>query len=86
MRLISRRKAVVYTCVCALQLMVAAPAHAAGLILLNSELLALFQTLSHQCLTFTYDLNGNRLTSGSQTYSTAPIWGSSVYGCFSWTP
>ena len=40
------------------------------------------------CIAYTYDANGNR-TSRSITVSSAPespIWGSGVWGCFSWTP
>lgn len=64
----------------------AAPAQASGIWFMSSELLAMFQLSGqYHCLTYTYDVNGNRLASGSQTYSTAPTWGTSIYGCFSWS-
>lgn len=40
------------------------------------------------CVAYSYDPNGNR-TSQTNTISGAPvspIWGSGVWGCFSWTP
>ena len=40
------------------------------------------------CIAYSYDPNGNR-TSQTNTISGAPvspIWGSGVWGCFSWTP
>jgi YD repeat-containing protein len=39
------------------------------------------------CVAYAYDANGNR-TSQSVTLSgapTSPVWGSGVWGCFSWT-
>jgi YD repeat-containing protein len=39
------------------------------------------------CIAYTYDANGNRT---EQTFTTSgtplsPVWGSGVWGCFSWT-
>lgn len=37
----------------------------------------------NQCITYTYDANGNRLGVGRGTLGTA-TWGSSAYPCFFW--
>jgi YD repeat-containing protein len=40
------------------------------------------------CVAYAYDANGNR-TSQTITLSgapTSPVWGSGIWGCFSWTP
>jgi YD repeat-containing protein len=36
------------------------------------------------CQVYAYDANGNR-TSQTNTNATA-VWGTGIYGCFSWTP
>lgn len=67
------------------QLVLASPAQASSLLLLNSHMLSLFQSASNQCFIYSYDPNGNRLALSNVTYSSTGAWGSSVYGCFSWT-
>lgn len=64
----------------------AEPASAGGLGLVNSSLIAMFQSVSGQnvCLVYSYDQNGNRVHSGTLSFGPA-TWGSSTYGCFSWT-
>ena len=51
-----------------------------------ANVLAMASTTS-QCISLTYDRNGNRL---SQTVSlmigTTTYWNSGVYGCFVWNP
>lgn len=62
---------------------------AATTVLVNSQLLAMFQAVSvpNVCVRYTYDLNGNRKTQDSVLWGTpGTTWGSAVYGCFSWTP
>ena len=37
------------------------------------------------CMSYTYDHNGNRLTQVTSGIATStPMWGSSLYPCFSW--
>lgn len=41
-----------------------------------------------RCVAYAYDANGNR-TSQTNTMAGAPgspVWGSGVWGCFSWSP
>lgn len=40
----------------------------------------------NQCLTYSYDKNGNRQVETSMTFGSTATWGSSVYGCFRWNP
>jgi YD repeat-containing protein len=37
------------------------------------------------CVAYTYDAAGNR-TSQTNATTSAPTWGSGVWGCFNWTP
>lgn len=37
------------------------------------------------CVAYSYDAAGNR-TAQSNPVTTTPTWGSSVWGCFNWTP
>ena len=65
-----------------------APASAQGWLMLGpqSSALALLAlgTGSH-CVTFTYDLNGNRLSQSSTTMGSGSTnWGSGSFGCFTW--
>lgn len=40
-----------------------------------------------QCVTLTYDQNGNRLLQTVTSMATSSVtWGSGVYGCFVWAP
>jgi len=39
----------------------------------------------NQCLTYSYDKNGNRQTESALIFGTAPVWGAAPYGCFTWT-
>lgn len=70
---------------CLSQLALAVPAQASGLLLVNSGMLALFQSASSQCFIYSYDHNGNRLARSNLTYGSTGTWGSSTYGCFSWS-
>jgi hypothetical protein len=73
--------------VIASQLIAAAPAQAAGYALMGTDFLGLLQAVSqNQCTSYQYDKNGNRLTVNSSGFGSTGTWGSSVYGCFSWTP
>jgi YD repeat-containing protein len=38
----------------------------------------------NQCLSYTYDKNGNRTSQNNQVFGATATWGSSTYGCFSW--
>lgn len=53
----------------------------------NSEVLAALQAVSaqNQCMSYAYDHNGNILTKTDQAFSASPTWGSSAFGCFTWT-
>lgn len=72
---------------CCMQILWAAPASAAGFWLTNTQLLLLMQSVASQneCVSYTFDKNGNVLTKVSQAHGSAAVWGSSVFGCFSWT-
>jgi hypothetical protein len=64
-------------------------AAASGLMLVGSitgvGLLALQLTASpNQCLSYTYDLNGNVITRTNAIYGATARWGSSPFGCFDW--
>lgn len=52
----------------------------------NSEVLAILQAVSaqNQCMIYAYDHNGNITARTDQTFGAA-TWGSSVFGCFTWT-
>jgi hypothetical protein len=45
------------------------------------------QALYDNCMriTYSYDASGNR-TAQVNAIANSPIWGSGVWGCFSWTP
>ena len=89
MRVLSMRPGRCLAVALAAQLALISPAHAASSVLINSQMLALFQAIGtpNICVTYTYDLNGNRKTQNSMLWG-APgtTWGSAIYGCFSWTP
>jgi YD repeat-containing protein len=38
------------------------------------------------CLVYTYDANGNRTSQTNTPATVTAVWGSGVFGCFSWTP
>lgn len=52
----------------------------------NSEVLAALQAVSaqNQCMSYAYDHNGNITSKTDQTFGQA-TWGSSAFGCFTWT-
>ena len=50
------------------------PANASVFLLANTGMFAMLQSSTSQCMAYTYDRNGNRLSQGSVTY-----------GCFNWT-
>jgi hypothetical protein len=56
-------------------------------VILNSNLLALYQIVSgqNQCFVYTYDQNGNRLTRSNLNPTATAAWGTAVYGCYNWT-
>lgn len=61
------------------------PAGASDLVLANTAMIAAFAALGDQvCFAYTYDRNGNRLSTNNVTYSRGGTWGSSAYGCFNW--
>lgn len=73
---------------CGLQISFAAPAHASPLLVLNSSISASLMMLMNPnlCITYSYDLNGNRTVRTDTTYgSPGTTWGSAVYACFDWT-
>ena len=39
----------------------------------------------NQCLSYTYDKNGNRTSQNNRAFGTTATWGASTYGCFNWT-
>jgi len=89
MRLLSARRARAILLACAAILAPIQSAQAANSVLMNSQMLALFQAISapNVCVTYSYDLNGNRKTQNTMLWgSPGTTWGSAVYGCFSWTP
>lgn len=61
--------------------------HADSSGLISSELLAAFQSVAsqNQCVSYTYDHNGNITAKVDQTFGASPTWGSSSFGCFTWT-
>ncbi len=87
MRLFSKRRARLFAFLCVFQLIPTTPGKAAGLVLMNSEMLALIQIIGSQnlCITYSYDHNGNIVTRNNLAYGAQGTWGSSVYGCFNWT-
>ena len=38
------------------------------------------------CLAYAYDANGNRTSQTNTSANVTAVWGTGVYGCFSWTP
>lgn len=79
------RKSAGLVIILAAQLALAAPAQASGLLLVNTSMLALFQSATNQCFIYSYDHNGNRLARSNMTYGSTGAWGSSTYGCFGWS-
>lgn len=71
----------------ALQMLFASPAQASSLAFANSHILMMFQAAGapNQCVSYTYDKNGNITVRTNQTYGSGTTWGSSLFGCFSWT-
>lgn len=71
---------------CGTQLAFTTPAEASGVMLVSSDMLALFQIASSPnfCVAYSYDRNGNLLVKTNGTYGQA-VWGSASFGCFSWT-
>jgi hypothetical protein len=53
----------------------------------NSELLAAVQAVAsqNQCISYVYDHNGNITTKTDFGFGATATWGSSTFGCFSWT-
>ena len=86
MRLL-KKIATLLTFLCGTQLAFSTPAKASGVILASTDMLALFQTVSaaNLCIAYSYDLNGNLLVKTSSTYGASATWGSSSFGCFSWS-
>lgn len=85
MRVAVRKSAKFLLILSASQIVLAVPAQASNVLVLNASMLALFQSATNQCFAYSYDLNGNRLALSSVTYSSTGTWGSSTYGCFNWT-
>ena len=56
-------------------------------LLLSSEMLAALAATAGEnvCFAYSYDRNGNRTALNAVTYSGAGTWGSSAYGCFTWS-
>jgi len=64
------------------------PAHANTLLVLDSSISASLMMLINPnlCITYSYDLNGNRTARTDATYgSPGTVWGSAIYACFDWT-
>jgi YD repeat-containing protein len=38
------------------------------------------------CLAYVYDANGNRTSQTNTSANVSAVWGTGVYGCFTWTP
>lgn len=72
---------------CLFQLLASAPAQASSFAAINSNILALFQASGapNQCVSYTYDKNGNITVRINQTYTSQPSWGVALFGCFSWS-
>lgn len=68
------------------QMVLVTPVQATPLVLLSSQMLLLSQVVSppNQCISYSYDRNGNIIVRTDQAYGSSGTWGSSVYGCFSW--
>ena len=72
--------------VCAGQLMLTAPAHASGISLLSGQMLMLLQSATpNQCISYSYDHNGNITVRSNLAYGATATWGTSIFGCFSWS-
>jgi len=58
-----------------------------GQLLLGSEMLAALAATAGEnvCFAYSYDRNGNRTALNAVTYSATGTWGSSAYGCFTWS-
>jgi hypothetical protein len=88
MALISKKVMKMALCLGALQFASAAPAQALGLGMVSGQVAGIIQMLisPNLCITYTYDLNGNRTAQSNVTYgSPGAVWGSAVYACFDWT-
>lgn len=87
MRLFSRKYAGLFLFICAAQAVLATPAQASSLSLVSSQMLMFLQIASapNQCISYSYDRNGNITARNNKAYGAQGTWGSSVYGCFSWT-
>jgi hypothetical protein len=71
-----------------LQMALAVPAHASSLMVLGGSMSASLMMFINPnlCITYSYDLNGNRTAQTNATYGTpGTTWGSAVYACFDWT-
>ena len=55
--------------------------------LVSGELLSAVAALSgsNVCFAYAYDRNDNRTSLSAVTYNQTGTWGSSTFGCFSWT-
>jgi len=84
--MLTKARAGLFVSLIALQALFALPAQASSLAVMNSNILALFQAVGapNQCVSYTYDKNGNILVRANQTYGSQATWGSSTFGCFSW--
>ena len=85
MRIRTIRIAAMFTGLCLSQTILAAPAHSSVALIANTGLFAMLQSSTSQCMAYTYDRNGNRLSQGSVAYASNATWGSVTYGCFNWT-
>lgn len=68
-------------------LLFATPANAITPIPLAAGMMMFVQatTYVNQCVTYTYDKNGNLKVRSNNQYGTQTVWGASTFGCFSWT-
>ena len=66
---------------------VAAPFRGQAFGLVNSQVLVALQAVTgqNQCVSYTYDLNGNITAKSNLSFGATATWGSSTFGCFSWT-
>ena len=55
--------------------------------LVNSQVLVALQAVTgqNQCVSYAYDLNGNITAKNNLSFGATATWGSSTFGCFSWT-
>jgi hypothetical protein len=70
-----------------LQLAQIHPALHSNAMLFDASMSAFLQSSEVQnvCTVYTYDHNGNLLATNNQTFGASATWGSSSYGCFTWT-